>query len=325
MYMRERFHNDELPPMPDAISFDVTQAAQWFLRDDEKSLYDMLEYPALLPPYPEMWMEYENPKYILDNGVPIPTPPRIKTTGCYIVTNELPQDVIDSLPGKENKFLHFTLSRYLGGIKMQAQNVAPSVVNANAARWLCVGTVCESTSDLCLMIHIYAMLLDGKGKYIARASVPQPINLVRLVTGRNAKHAESILRASGQVEETCEALVNSESPFHFCLSLLHCRNVKTVDVPPQPAPILKQRAKKGIPYIQYKTLEVTPLRTVRQGGTRKDGTPEPKALHFVRGHFKDFSDKGLFGKYKGVYWWDSQVRGDTAKGIIDKDYRVSRD
>jgi hypothetical protein len=324
MHMRERFYN-ELPPMLDAVSFDVTQAAQWFLRDDEKATYDMLEYPALLPPYPEMWLEYANPKYILQDGVPVPTPPRTKMSGCYIVTNELPQDVIDSLPGKENSFLHFALSRYLDGIKMHAANEAPPVVNTNPARWLCVGIVCESTTDLCLMIHIYAMLLDGKGKYIARASVPQPINLVRLVTGRNAQHAELILRASGQVGETCAALVNSESPFHFCLSLLHCRNVQTVDVPPPPAPILKQRAKRGIPYIQYKTLEVSPLRTISQGGTRRDGEQEPKALHFVRGHFKDFTDKGLFGKYKGTYWWSSQVRGDVARGIVDKDYKVSRD
>lgn len=44
----------------------------------------------------------------------------------------------------------------------------------------------------------------------------------------------------------------------------------------------------------------------------------------MRGHFKDFSAKGLFGKYKGVYWWGDQVRGDSAQGVIDKDYRLAR-
>ena len=42
----------------------------------------------------------------------------------------------------------------------------------------------------------------------------------------------------------------------------------------------------------------------------------------MRGHFKDYSVKGLFGKYKKVYWWDSQVRGEVIGGVVDKDYRV---
>jgi hypothetical protein len=45
----------------------------------------------------------------------------------------------------------------------------------------------------------------------------------------------------------------------------------------------------------------------------------------VRGHFKDYSVKGLFGRYKGVYWWDSQVRGEVNGGVVDKDYRVKRE
>ena len=60
------------------------------------------------------------------------------------------------------------------------------------------------------------------------------------------------------------------------------------------------------------------------GTTVADGA-EPKALHFVRGHFKDYSVKGLFGKYKKVYWWDSQVRGEVMGGVVDKDYRVKRE
>jgi hypothetical protein len=62
------------------------------------------------------------------------------------------------------------------------------------------------------------------------------------------------------------------------------------------------------PESRYKTLTVTPTRA---------------ALHFVRGHFKDYSVKGLFGKYKKVYWWDSQVRREVG-GVVDKEYWVKR-
>ena len=48
------------------------------------------------------------------------------------------------------------------------------------------------------------------------------------------------------------------------------------------------------------------------------------ALHFVRGHFKDFSHGGgLFGKYKGLYWWSPRLRGSASSGIVKKEYMVS--
>ena len=49
-----------------------------------------------------------------------------------------------------------------------------------------------------------------------------------------------------------------------------------------------------------------------------------KALHFVRGHFKDYSVKGL-RKYKGMYWWDSQVRGEVNGRVVHKSCRVKRE
>ena len=48
----------------------------------------------------------------------------------------------------------------------------------------------------------------------------------------------------------------------------------------------------------------------------------PKALHICRGHFKDFSNHGLFGKYRGTYWWPMHTRGSSDNGLVVKDYRV---
>jgi hypothetical protein len=58
--------------------------------------------------------------------------------------------------------------------------------------------------------------------------------------------------------------------------------------------------------MEYKLLDVVPL-------------------HFVRGHLKDYSVTGLFGWHKGIYWWDSQVRGEARMGVVDKDYRLRRE
>lgn len=327
MYMRERFH-DVLPSMPDAVSFDVTQAAQWFLRDDEKDYFDLKEVGPIVPPYQSMWMEFFMPSQIksIDGGVR-DTPHEWRGGGCVITARELPRDVAPHIVGNHYRFLGDYLDRALNRKdtrRMYPEREDSDIVPRWVIDWV---TFVHWKRGGVQPVNFGAMTLDDKGRYIRHAEIPFMANVMRAMMGMSMDEANEDVN-SWQADfkeqffnETCAM----KSPFMFCLALLNCRNVKTVDVPPQPAPILKQRAKKGIPYIQYKTLEVTPLRTVSQGGQRKDGTPEPKALHFVRGHFKDFSDKGLFGKFKGVYWWSSQVRGDVSKGIIDKDYRVSHD
>lgn len=49
------------------------------------------------------------------------------------------------------------------------------------------------------------------------------------------------------------------------------------------------------------------------------------ALHICRGHFKTFTEASLFGKHTGTYWWESQARGKTARGVVEKDYRIRLD
>ncbi len=118
-----------------------------------------------------------------------------------------------------------------------------------------------------------------------------------------------------------------ELPFLFCLALMHCENVEEVDQPPAPRPVRKRQPRQQVPEIRYKALSVTLPAAVkhRGSGSESGGEAEPKALRSVRGHLKDYSVKGLFAKYKGVYWWDSQVRGEVGGGVVDKDYRVKRE
>lgn len=325
MYMRERFH-DVLPPMPDAVSFDVTQAAQWFLRDDEKDYFDFNEVGPVIPPYPSLWMEFPMPSRIkTEHGGTRDTPNEWQGSGCYITTREIPNNLGPLIAGNHYRFLDDYISRSLK-LKGMHPVDSPQGESDIPPRWVMDWVTFTYWKRGMYPINFGAATLDSKGKYIRHGEIPFVVNVLRAMFGVDLDTAQEIEKSwpGDKRELLFHESCSMKSPFMFCLALLNCRNVQTVDKPAPPAPILKQRAKKGIPYIQYKMLEVTPLRTVRQGGTRKDGTPEPQALHFVRGHFKDFSDKGLFGKYKGVYWWDSQVRGDVSKGIIDKDYVVKQ-
>lgn len=55
--------------------------------------------------------------------------------------------------------------------------------------------------------------------------------------------------------------------------------------------------------------------------------PRHSPLTIVRGHFKDFSTSGLFGKYKGQkyshIWCPSFVRGTASDGVVARDYTQS--
>lgn len=128
-----------------------------------------------------------------------------------------------------------------------------------------------------------------------------------------------------------DALINDKipgptlmiAPFGLALSLMHCKNVIVENhEPPRLSRILEKRGVK--PRVRYHTLAIEPMRQVlrREGQSEKTGLK--RALHICRGHFKDYSKHGLFGKYKGMYWWESHARGSADEGVVIKDYAVKQ-
>jgi hypothetical protein len=108
----------------------------------------------------------------------------------------------------------------------------------------------------------------------------------------------------------------------FAVSLANCRNTSSAEVRP-PVALSKRHAERhGRPLVRYYTLDIEPMRKVLRTEGRMDEIGLERALHLCRGHFKDYREKGLFGRNKGLYWWDATVRGTIAKGIVAKDYRI---
>lgn len=128
----------------------------------------------------------------------------------------------------------------------------------------------------------------------------------------------------------CRVGAFASSPSLLAICFLHCSNVTVVEHDPLVSRQMRRqsqrREQKGLPpFIKFHTLEITALQKVlsEQGGVERNGMA--MALHLCRGHFKDFRQgPGLFGKHRGLYWWDSQARGNIEKGQILKDYRVSQ-
>jgi hypothetical protein len=109
----------------------------------------------------------------------------------------------------------------------------------------------------------------------------------------------------------------------LAISMMHCKNVALAEVVP-PAALSKARERrKGLPLLRYYELEIEPMKKVLRSEGRIAETGLNQALHICRGHFKDYRKSGLFGRHKGLYWWDQHARGDADFGVVVKDYSIA--
>jgi len=107
------------------------------------------------------------------------------------------------------------------------------------------------------------------------------------------------------------------------ISFMHCKNITIKEILP-PEKVNRKRVKNNKkPLVRYHVLNIEPMKTVlkRVGNIESNGFK--KAIHICRGHFKNYQGAGLFGKHKGLYWWDMHLRGNKEEGLINKDYKVS--
>jgi hypothetical protein len=112
-------------------------------------------------------------------------------------------------------------------------------------------------------------------------------------------------------------------PFLLATSFLHCKNVSLIENSPPEKINYNHRIEYGRDLIKYKTLQIEPLKKIlhHEGGVSRHGLA--KALHICRGHFKDYREHGLFGKYQGMFWWENYIRGSRERGIVIKDYQIN--
>lgn len=133
---------------------------------------------------------------------------------------------------------------------------------------------------------------------------------------------------SGLTDQGHRVLFDLATPLFMALTLMSCKNVELEDNYPLTALSEKHKHKHKRSLTTFKTIKVNPMRTVKHYtdlDTQQPSNSQPSntPLHIVRGHFKDFRDgKGLFGKYKDVFWWDQAVRGSIDNGAVIKDYDV---
>jgi len=120
-------------------------------------------------------------------------------------------------------------------------------------------------------------------------------------------------------EQMQDNLSTALHPCWLAISFLHCKNVT---IEQRGAGLNFGRRKRHEPNIRYHVLVIEPMKKILKTEGRSDEVGIKRALYICRGHFKDFRETGLFGKFRDIYWWNPQVRGKVENGIVLKDYNV---
>ena len=96
-------------------------------------------------------------------------------------------------------------------------------------------------------------------------------------------------------------------PF-LAISFCHCKNVDLVREPVAPKVKAKRDRVHSWSPESWHTLRIEPIRTqLNAAGAREPGGLK-RALHIMRGHFKDYREgRGLFGKTHGLWWWNFRL------------------
>lgn len=110
----------------------------------------------------------------------------------------------------------------------------------------------------------------------------------------------------------------------MAISLLHARNVAIEQQPPKPLVDRSGNERSDVKAgVRYHTLKVYAPNVDASTVADRPGTgPRALPFHTVRGHFADYRERGLFGRYKTLIWRQAHWRGDKAHGEVDKDYQV---
>jgi len=133
--------------------------------------------------------------------------------------------------------------------------------------------------------------------------------------------------ASGAItRKESETIGAASMPAWTALAMMNCDNIETVEHV-APEPFQRSRTRKGKqPLVSFRTIQVnldkTPKSIQAEQLPEVDGEGKVR-LHQKRGHMKDYrKGKGLFGKYKGLWYWGSTLAGSGAEGVVVSNYEV---
>ncbi len=307
-------------PIQVAEAIDISGAAKWYWESAGFHGNYWSEFPSPIPPYECTWLEYEGPTYGTDGDGNKFVLSRTSWRGWALIGATRVRDKRGDVVSWNDFSSSPAMALLPRGVGLSfASQLYDQFIN---------GTKPEDTSATWFFV-----MQTGLADYESSLGIKKgPSWIASLDSMGNLVPYSLRMRAPDGTKAATDGMTDrmiEEADYHgrvffLALSLMNAKNVSLVDAPPLPPKVLKRREREGKSALKFKVLQIDPMRA-RVKREAKPGENEVKvALHLCRGHFKDYRESGgLFGKYKGLYWWDSQVRGTDESGRIIKDYALN--
>lgn len=284
---------------------EATAALYWGAPDDEP--FTVQAIPNIAPPFQSVFIESACPETWVTREGPAPHPNAGERYGVLI--SAISRDNFEDL-----------VSRFY------AAEIQRRVVVADCAWYMFVELYQEGFTGVavgdgwpagCPTPVSYGLIGSGAdGRFI------QPVTDSDAAGSENDQPTFITVSRSGMFWEPSSPPGEVMSAL-LAMSLLHCKNVELVERDPYVGVRKSLRKHRRRPLVRYSTINVHSMKAIFDGeGGMAAGGGLVRALSITRGHFKDYRQRGLFGKLKGLYWWNQHARGDVSAGVVNHDYSV---
>lgn len=207
---------------------------------------------------------------------------------------------------------------YFDGLDEDSQ-----LVSLDSAKWLVNCSVLfQALPGQWLFCDSFtAYFCDGEGKLLTTMITNERFNArLNMPSGGDSDRMADMIQ---QVIETCSRFLNYGG---MVLNLMGCKNIVGQDLVVSAALNKARRRRNKPPLTIYKTLLVTLPKTGKAVPLNTQAmvkeASESRALHTVAGHYADYRERGLFGRYKGIFWIPAHARGTEDAGQIVKTYQA---
>lgn len=331
------------PFLAQAIVVEVTNVGDFYMAESSREVWDLTtDFPNCAPPWPVAFFEWRASRTINSEGRIRRNPLHGLRYGVLIVASAYEERLVDPEATAKEMLLatvsHIAMEKKRPDVLRDLDKLRENGMDLGDAVWAEAG---EQVREQ------YVKTAQNAPVWGREYGVKWACESLAFAQGPNGPiikwlYSRFPLTDQGQFVRYPDGKIvigtgNYQDPYNeedktgieylhvplLATSFAHCKNVVITTQRPSPK-LVRAREKKDRPKpTTYKILEIEPMRKVlKSDGGMSQGTSLQRALHICRGHFKDYRQHGLFGRNKGLYWWDMSVRGQKEAGLIVKDYKV---
>jgi len=274
-----------------AQCFQIDNIARYMISESEEEYDSLMEQiPCIKLPFPKCWVEYGFPDIM-----------RTKKHGVTPIHKDL--------RGARMGMLMYDGSKE----SMRKEDVLRACEGRGTPEAL-EAVRCSLVSDqhvVSIATKAYMMKADGR-------VLEQEYQRGVLVGAETYRYAGMIVLPPVPGSEVFPFF---ETVMFWAIGMMHCKNVRVEEASSTRRDAGSRKDRRA--RFKFHVLKVEVPGATRSSGGSCGGGKGCFSSHICRGHFKDFREKGLFGRYKGVYWWSPHVRGDERFGTVEKEYDVN--